>query len=351
MSTLKSKLMAAGLAGLAIAGVAGQAQAQNRAPTVLVMTEDADPKAVARSNRMMKRVYDAMMDELMAKGYSAMHENRLTMDFTTKPGERRTERELLQIARLVKQPPIDIVVSYEIYAVVDQVPYTGKDPVYRANVSITGRAIAVATGRFLGAFDVGPLDIGPLAKSCIGQDHCLLETVGQETQVMGRDLAHAIANKIAIGMGDGGRTPPVGGPVPGVVGQPMPMPGPGPVGPGPVAGLPPAGLPGPAPMGQPGCAGFVADFTITVEGFNATELTAVEEYLASFSCFISKRVVPPSGPSRTQFWYTTQSDEARLYRNLRLMLSQMGLLERQDRIDHAIVERVGDNKIRLRKLK
>ena len=38
MSTLKSKLMAAGLAGLAIAGLAGQAQAQNRAPTVLVMT-------------------------------------------------------------------------------------------------------------------------------------------------------------------------------------------------------------------------------------------------------------------------------------------------------------------------
>ncbi|HRD78763.1 MAG TPA: hypothetical protein PK264_22970 [Hyphomicrobiaceae bacterium] len=349
MSTLKSKLMAAGLAGLAVAGVAGQAQAQNRAPTVLVMTEDADPKAVARSNRMMKRVYDAMMDELMSKGYSVMHENRLTMDFTTKPGERRTERELLQIARLVKQPPIDIVVSYEIYAVVEQVPYTNKDPVYRANVSISGRAIAVASGRFLGAFDVGPQDIGPLAKSCIGQDHCLLESVGAETRVMGRDLAHAIGNKVAIGMGDGGRVPPVGGPIPGVVGQPMP--GPGPVGPGPVAGLPPVGMPGPGPMGQPGCAGFVADFSISIEGFTATELTAMEEYLASFSCFISKRVVPPSGPSRTNFWYTTQSDEARLFRNLRLMLSQMNLLERQDKIDHAIIERIGDNKIRVRKLK
>lgn len=328
MSTLKAKLLAAGVA-VAASMSATSAMAQNIRPNVLVMTEDADKDTVPRNNRMMKRVYDAMRGALMNKGYMVYDETIVTMDFVRPQGVRREDTELITIAKSVTRPPIDIVVTYEIYADVRKVEHSNKDrPIYRVNARLDARAYNVKSGQFLGRWSSGNYETGPLPSNCGNNRNCLLETVGEETEVMGSNVADAMADIVRRGLE--GRGPAVGG---GAMG-----PGPGP---GPMAGGPGMGPgPRPGPVGD-ACAGLENEFAITLEGFGANEITAVEEYLVSFRCYTSHRPLSRSTAGRAGYWYVTRADEARINRNLRLMLEHMGV---EGRVEFA------GNSFRVRKI-
>ena len=313
MSTLRTKLLTAGFAVAATMG-ASSAMAQNIRPNVLIMTEDADKDTVPRNNRMMKRVYDEFNDAMMRKGFRVYNETAVSMDIVKPQGVRREDTELLTIAKSVRQPPIDIVVTYEIYAKVRKIDGSNeKRPMYRVMARLSARALNVRTGQVLGRWSSKNVEFSALPSSCGADRDCLLETVGEDLEGLTVDVAEPLADSLRMTFMD--RGPVVGGSGGGVVGGPGPGPGPGPM----------AGGPGPrGPVGD-GCAGIENEYAVNLEGFSAAEVTAIEEYLVSFRCYISHRPLGRSAGGRASYWYSTRSDDARINRNLRLMLEHMGV--------------------------
>lgn len=78
------------------------------------------------------------------------------------------------------------------------------------------------------------------------------------------------------------------------------------------------------PRRSDNCRGRVTAYSLTFDNFNSREVTRVEDYLMGFSCYRGHR---PMNVSATyhEYWYETNIREARLLRNLRLMLREMNL--------------------------
>lgn len=310
MSTMKAKLLAAGFAVAATMSATG-AMAQNTSPNVLVMTEDADKDTVPRNNRMMKRVYDEFNHSLMRKGFRVYNETAVSMAIVKPHGVRREDTELITIAKNVRQPPIDIVVTYEIYAKVRKIDGSSPQrPMYRVMARLSARALNVRTGQVLGRWSSKNVEFSALPSSCGNDRDCLLETVGEDLEGLTVDVAEPLADTLQTSFMGRGNV--VGG------------------GPGSGAGMGPGpmvGGHGPGPRGPVGdnCAGLENEYAMSFEGFSAAEVTAIEEYLVSFRCFISHRPLARSAGGRATYWYSTRSDDARINRNLRLMLEHMGV--------------------------
>jgi hypothetical protein len=72
------------------------------------------------------------------------------------------------------------------------------------------------------------------------------------------------------------------------------------------------------------CGGFPTAYTVVLDGFNDREMAHIEEYLAAFKCFDHMRPLRMS-MGYAAYWYEGQSDALRLFRNLRIMLTQMNI--------------------------
>jgi hypothetical protein len=306
---MRSFQAAAVTAGLALASAclgalaAGPAQAQPK-PTIVVMGEDADEDSVPRGNRIFQRVIAELSETMNLRGYNVYDETAVAMGFTQPNRVRRRDAELLDVARSVQNPPLDVVATFQIYASASKSAYSD---IVRPTVRIPGRLLNVRTGQSLGSFEVAGVQLPPLPQGC--DRECLLERVGAEAKTIAGDVASALAAKL-----DGFVAPrraadasPAGAPS-----------APGDVAVSPSAS-PPAG--GPAAGGE-GCGGLPTAFTVRLDGFSAQEVQAAEEYMAAFRCYEHHRPVRAGGSS-TEYWYETRSDSARLTRNLRLMLDHM----------------------------
>ena len=84
---------------------------------------------------------------------------------------------------------------------------------------------------------------------------------------------------------------------------------------GSVTALAPAG-------GCQGCTDLQTAFVIRLNGFSASEVHAIEEYLRAFGCYLGHRPIR-STASQAEYWYETRADSARLNRNMQLMLEHM----------------------------
>ena len=83
---------------------------------ILIMGEDADPDAVPRDSQVFKRVLDALANELNGEGFNVYDETALTLGGFAQGRLRRTDAEIIDIARSLKRPPIDVAVIYTIYS-------------------------------------------------------------------------------------------------------------------------------------------------------------------------------------------------------------------------------------------
>jgi hypothetical protein len=282
-------------AGLTL--LAAPAQAQGK-PNLVVMGEDADEDAVPRGNRIFQRVIAELSETMNLRGYNVYDETAVAMGFTQANRVRRRDAELIEVARAVQNPPLDVVAVFQIYASASKSAYSD---IVRPEVRIPGRLLNVRTGQSLGSFEVAGLQLPPLPQGC--DRECLLERVGAEAKAIAGDVAAALAAKL-----DGVIAPRRGADA-----------GPPPVDAAPVVPL--GGAVAAAP-GAEACGGLPSAYVVKLNGFSAQEVQAAEEYMAAFRCYEHHRPVR-SGGATAEYWYETRSDSARLGRNLRLMLEHM----------------------------
>jgi hypothetical protein len=288
MSRLFAFLLAVCL--VPMAPLAASAQGLN----ILVMGEDADEDSTPRGNRIFNRVIAALSEEMNVQGHDIFDETAVAMNINPANRVRRDDSELIEVARAVPNPPLDVVVVFSIYASVREGAYS---EVLRPEVRIPGRVLNLRTGQLIGSFEVTGLDLPPLPVAC--ERECLLEEVGNHAAILGAELAAALTLKL-----DGfvGSTPvdAAGGVV-----------------------ITTAPTNAPAVVGET-CEGLPTAYVLRFDGFATDEITAVEEYVNAFACVQSARPARSSARS-AEYWYETRADSARLTRNLRLMLEHMGV--------------------------
>ena len=301
---LSAFLLAAALAflpGLATAVHAGEQ------PNVLVMGEDDDPDTVPRNHRVFDRVVQALSSELSQMGFRVYDETAVSLDVTRQGRIRRSDAELITIAKRIQQPPVDVVAVFSIYVNVQQ---NINADIWDLGIRIPGRLLHVQTGRDLDSFEVDyptgtlpPVPPNCLNDARVDQD-CLFEYVGGQARRIAQDLGAVLAKKLdfqspAAASEDNMATEPAGG----------------------------AATTGSSTGGgkmSAGCVGLTTAYVISLNGFDPEEISNIEEYLVAFSGYDHHRPLRTTAKV-TEYWYESCSDVARLNRNLRLMLEQMGV--------------------------
>ena len=271
-----------------------RAAAQTK-PNIVVMSEDADEDTVPRGNRIFNRVIHELAEVMNVRGYNVYDETAVAMGFTQPGRVRRRDTEIIDVARAVQAPPLDVIAVFQIYA--SATKSTVSD-IVRPNIRIPGRLLNVRTGQQIAAFEVAGLELAPLPQGC--DRECLLERVGGEAKLVANELAQALTLKLS------GFILPARGA--NAAGGPAPLSGG-------VTALAPAG------DGQ-GCQNLPTAFVIRLSGFSTSEVQAIEEYLRAFGCYLHHRPIR-STASQAEYWYETRADSARLNRNMHLMLEHM----------------------------
>jgi hypothetical protein len=287
-------LLAAAVLAVAAPLAPMRAAAQTK-PNIVVMGEDADEDTVPRGNRIFNRVIHELAEVMNVHGYNVYDETAVGMIITQPGRARRRDTEIIDVARAVQTPPLDVIAVFQIYA--SATKSTVSD-IVRPNIRIPGRLLNVRTGQQIAAFEVPGLELAPLPQDC--DRECLLERVGGEAKLVADELAQALTQKLS------GFILPARGA--NAVGGPAPLSGS-------VTALVPAG------DGQ-GCANLPTAFVIRLTGFSTDEVQAIEEYLRAFGCYLHHRPIR-STASQAEYWYETRADSARLNRNMHLMLEHM----------------------------
>ena len=256
-------------------GVFGQAQAADR-PNVIVFNEDYDEDAVPSDSRIHRQVLRAVDTQLGDMGIATYDEVAVGLDQGFATGRtRRSDAEIIDIARSVARPPIDVAVMYTIYASAETLSYITK-----VRTRIEGRMLNVKTGRNLGSFQVTTPKEWTAPVDC--NRECILETIGEDARIIGNDLGAVLGEKLAW-MVDGG-----GG------------------------------------QGSNAGAGMPMAYTLNFNGFTPDEMMAIEEYLVIFSGYKSHRPIYSSA-RRSEIWYESSIGSAKLTRNLNRTMDELGL--------------------------
>jgi hypothetical protein len=297
----RSLLPAAAIALSALFAFHTAADAQTRVQRVnlLVMSDDADEETIPRNNRVFNRVINALGESMNARGFQVFTETGVTLGVTQQGRVRRTDAELLDIARSVPTP-IDAVVVFQIYA---SIRNSATGVVRVPAIRLPGRIINVRTGQLLAAFEVGPnTQFSPLRQNCDDRE-CLLESVGDEARRLADDLALELAPRLEGFIG----TP----------GAPVAV---APVVQGSGTLAPSAPI---ASSSMEGCEGLPTAFNVVIRGFSSEELNRIEEMMRAFRCIEHIRPLRVS-QSQSDYWVEARSDNARLNRNLRQMIEFVG---------------------------
>ncbi len=265
-------LSAAGLLVISCANVSTPSLAGEK-PNIIIMGEDADRDTVPRNSRVFRRVLDALSNQLNEEGFDVFDETAVTLGDFAQGRTRRTDAEIIDIARSATKPPLDVAVIFQIYASADQLTYTTK-----VKTRITGRLLAVKTGQRLGNFEVESPGNWVAPVKCPRE--CILEVVGTNARILANDLGAVLTEKLVHLIDRGGT----------------------------VAKLEEGGIPG--------------AYTLVFDGFNETDYNDIEEYLVVFSGYKRHRPTYTS-PRRHEIWYESDIGSGRLNRNLIKMLDHL----------------------------
>lgn len=268
-----NKLFSLVIAGVALTACTTTPQPSIAAekPNILILGEDADRDSVPRSSRIFKRVLNAISNQLSDEGFNVFDETAVTLDNFVQGRSRRTDAEIIDIARSVKRPPIDVGVIFTIYGHYKKLTYTSK-----VSTRVEGRLLNVRTGQRLGNFEVTMPGTQNVPRDC--NRDCLLEAVGKQTKELAQDLGAVLTTKLAHIVRDDTNT---------------------------ASNLPSA-------------------YTLVFNGFKQDEMTNIEEFIVAFQGYEKHRPIRTS-LRNAEYWYETNSESARLNRNLRRMLDHLGV--------------------------
>ena len=157
---------------------------------LLVMGDDSDIDTVPANSRVFKGVVSKLNNQMHDAGFDVYEEIAITDGGYFNPGERRSDRDLVAIARTIQKPPIDVAVLFSIYARLDDKSY-GKKIV----ATVQGRLLHVKTGQFLGSFEIQSPKNWYAPANC--KRECVLETVREKSQILAQDVGAVLATKLA----------------------------------------------------------------------------------------------------------------------------------------------------------
>tara|TARA_B100000315_G_scaffold260857_1_gene326439 strand:+ start:11228 stop:12118 length:891 start_codon:yes stop_codon:yes gene_type:complete len=245
-------------------------------PNIMIMGEDGDRDSVPRNSRVFKRVLNALANQLHDEGFDVFDETALTLDNYVQGRIRRSDDEIIDIARSVDRPPIDVAVIFGIYASSNRTSYTTK-----IRTRIEGRMLNVRSGQRLGNFEVDIPRAFNAPHDC--NRECLLETVGRKARSLSQDLGAVLTEKLAYMVDRGRRF-----------------------------------------ASENRNSYLPTAYRLAFSGFNEDDIDGIEEYIVAFKGYIHHR---PTNTSKrhADYWYETDSGSARLNRNLRRMLDHLGV--------------------------
>lgn len=253
--------------------IASQASAGDR-PNLLLMGEDADSDTIPRHSQVFTRVLNSLSEQMHNAGFDVYDETAVTLDNFAQGRSRRSDAEMIDIARSVKRPPIDVVVFFSIYASANQKSYTTK-----VKARVSGRMLNVKTGQRLGNIELDYPGGWNAPVDC--NRNCIIDSVGQHSKIIANDIGAVLAKKLGWMVGDS-----VGGHVNDDTG--------------------------------------ISAYTLIFDGFTASEMHAMEEYLVVFSGYKSHRVIT-STMTRFEYWYQADIKSAKLLRNLNKLLKHVDI--------------------------
>ena len=243
---------------------------------LLIMIEDADKDSIPRDSRINKRVH-ASISQQLNQIVDVYDETSITLNKFKQGRVRRTDAELLDIARSITRPPIDIVVVLSTYASVKTSEYAK-----RARARVEGRLLNAKSGQFLDNFEVQSPRSWTIPYACDRQT-CMLEEMGDEAKVLGDELGLILAEKLNWLLN--GES---------------------------------------ADKNAAPAVAMFNDYYLEFDGFNAQEVAIIEEYLLVFSGYISHRPTQQRH-TRTTLLYRSTIGTAKLSRNILKLLDELNM--------------------------
>lgn len=239
-------------------------------PRIFIVGEDADRDTVPRKSRVFKRVLNSISNSLLDQGFDVKDETALTSDTHIQGKSRRTDAELIGIA---KDAGIDVLVIFSIYPAIKK-QHSNSVKVWSR---VEGRILSVYDGSRLGNFEVEPQKWVNVKKPYSRND--ILEAVGKLSKVMGTEVGDVLAarlNQYHGGSADGSST---------------------------------------------GGTQIAREWKFIFDGFSDDDMMDIEEYLVKFSGYSSHRPDPAglNTSKHHEMLYKSSIDSAKLKRNFHKM--------------------------------
>ncbi len=236
-------------------------------PRVMIVGEDVDRDTVPRNSRVFKRVLNSISNTLVNEGFDVKDEAALSHETHVQGRNRRSDAELIQIA---KDLGIDVLVIFSIYP-------NGKTNAnsVRVTARVEGRLLDVHSGSRLGNFEDEPQDYQLVPAPYSRND--ILEAVGKLSKIIGREVGTVLTKRLA-----------------GYVDQP---------------------------------GGQVLEWELVFDNFTPEQITEIEDYLTIFSGYDSHRPKPNgmNTSSHHEFLYRSSIDSAKLKSNMYKMLKKLNM--------------------------
>jgi hypothetical protein len=243
------------------------------------MSEDVDDDSIPRYNRIYERVQDALANQLIQKGFTVVDETAATLDTSAQDQVKRADPELIDIARSITSPPVDVVLIFTIYASMEE-----KNATNIIHTRIMGRLLDVKASTRLGNFEVASPNSWRVAKSC--DRECVIESAGDKAKILSQDLGAVLASLVDARLVSSGQSGSI-------------------VDDNETGGLPTA-------------------YTLVFDNISAEEMHDIDSYLVTFKGYEHHRTIEAM-MMHHEVWYETSIDSARLTRNLQIMLEHLGM--------------------------
>jgi len=254
-------------------------------PRILIVGEDADRDTIPRDSRVHRRVLDAIANQLLDQGFDVRDEAALTHETHIQGRSRRSDAELIQIA---KDAGIDVLAIFTIYPNVRDNANS-----VRVTARVEGRLLSVWDGSRLGNFESEPQQCQRIPRP-YGRNE-LLESVGKLVRIIASDVGAVLADRL---------------------GQYHPQESAGSAGGG-----------GGQAMGRPQ---RLMEWTLILDGFSDQEAMDAEEQFVGFQGYDRHRPKPNAinTPTHQEFLYVSSIDSSQLKRLLLKMIDRLNIKAR-----------------------
>ena len=276
---------------------------------LLIMQEDDDPESIERDTRIQRAVLNAFNQTLSAPtsadifrkygmgGMDVYDEKSMTIWFDHQGRTRRPDEELISVAREIRNPRLDVLVLYTLYAKGVRAPYADY---VKLQMSLNYRALDIRSGRVLGGENLDLDRDGEALRGCaagMGEQgkpdpHCVKEFVAERAERLVRDAGTTLATQLAaMSRGLGGRDVDSD-----------------------VAGRGDAAE----------CATSPKSYFITFRGLNTEQIRRIVNRMDEWTCRLDLSL-ENSRPSEVSYIYKVRASDAQLKRNIELSMERLRL--------------------------